>query len=95
MLLGAGLWYGFFGSTATDETKFNGKLDEMCREVEGAQPKKKMSLKTVAKTISALSPKPARASAPAPAPAKEPKPTVASVKASSELEDKLDSLFSE
>tara|TARA_R110000803_G_scaffold114284_2_gene182732 strand:- start:3798 stop:4706 length:909 start_codon:yes stop_codon:yes gene_type:complete len=33
--------------------------------------------------------------APAPAPAKEPKPTVASVKASSELEDKLDSLFSE
>eukprot|EP01047_Picozoa_sp_COSAG01_P064196 COSAG01_NODE_8453_length_2781_cov_1.537286_3_plen_290_part_00 len=27
------LWYGFFGAVVNDESKFNAKIDEMCREL--------------------------------------------------------------
>ena len=33
MLLGVRLWYGFYGSVLESEAAFNGKADELCREL--------------------------------------------------------------
>jgi hypothetical protein len=33
MLIGARMWYGFYGSTVTDEALFQGKIEELCREL--------------------------------------------------------------
>ena len=33
MLLGVRLWYGFYGSVLESEAAFNGKVDELCREL--------------------------------------------------------------
>ena len=33
MLLGVGLWYGFYGSVLESEAAFEGKVDELCREL--------------------------------------------------------------
>ena len=33
MLIGARMWYGFYGSTVTDEVLFQGKIEELCREL--------------------------------------------------------------
>jgi hypothetical protein len=33
MLLGTRLWYGFFGETLQSDTKFQKKMDELCREI--------------------------------------------------------------
>jgi hypothetical protein len=62
MLLGAKLWYGFFGKAVAHEAAFQAKIDEMCRE-----------LGPPAQGVAALAPAtsqiPARAPTPAPAPA--------------------------
>ena len=33
MLLGVRLWYGFYGSVLESEGAFEGKVDELCREL--------------------------------------------------------------
>ena len=33
MILGVRLWYGFFGPTLVSEGAFEGKVDELCREL--------------------------------------------------------------
>jgi len=33
MLLGVRLWYGFYGATLESEGAFEGKVDELCREL--------------------------------------------------------------
>ena len=33
MLLGVRLWYGFYGSVLASEAAFEGKVDELCREL--------------------------------------------------------------
>ena len=33
VLLGVRLWYGFYGSVLESEAAFNGKVDELCREL--------------------------------------------------------------
>ena len=33
MLLGVRLWYGFYGATLESEDAFEGKVDELCREL--------------------------------------------------------------
>ena len=33
MILGVRLWYGFFGTTLGSEGAFEGKMDELCREL--------------------------------------------------------------
>ena len=33
MLLGVRLWYGFFGATLASEDAFEGKMEELCREL--------------------------------------------------------------
>ena len=33
MLLGLRLWYGFYGSVLASEAAFEGKVDELCREL--------------------------------------------------------------
>ena len=33
MILGVRLWYGFYGSTLASESAFQGKVDELCREI--------------------------------------------------------------
>jgi hypothetical protein len=33
MLIGTRMWYGFYGSTVTDEVLFQGKIEELCREL--------------------------------------------------------------
>ena len=33
MMLGVGLWYGFYGSVLESEAAFEGKTDELCREL--------------------------------------------------------------
>jgi hypothetical protein len=33
MMLGVRLWYAFFGSTLTSESAFEGKMEELCREL--------------------------------------------------------------
>ena len=35
MLLGVRLWYGFYGSVLASEAAFEGKVDELCRELGG------------------------------------------------------------
>jgi hypothetical protein len=32
-LLGVRLWYGFYGSTLASEGAFEGKVEELCREL--------------------------------------------------------------
>ena len=36
MLLGVRLWYAFYGSTLASEGAFEGKMDDLCRELQGA-----------------------------------------------------------
>ena len=36
MLLGVRLWYAFYGSTLASEGAFEGKMDELCRELQAA-----------------------------------------------------------
>ena len=33
MMLGVRLWYGFYGSVLESEAAFEGKTDELCREL--------------------------------------------------------------
>ena len=33
MILGMRLWYGFYGSTLASEGAFEGKMEELCREL--------------------------------------------------------------
>ena len=33
MMLGVRLWYAFFGSTLTSDSAFEGKMEELCREL--------------------------------------------------------------
>ena len=33
MLLGVRLWYGFYGATIESDKAFEGKVDELCREL--------------------------------------------------------------
>ena len=33
MLLGVRLWYGFYGTVLESEAAFEGKMDELCREL--------------------------------------------------------------
>ena len=33
MLLGVRMWYGFYGSIVESEGEFEGKVDELCREL--------------------------------------------------------------
>ena len=33
MMLGVRLWYGFFGATLASEGAFEGKMEELCREL--------------------------------------------------------------
>ena len=33
MLLGVRLWYGFYGTTLASEGAFEGKVEELCREL--------------------------------------------------------------
>ena len=33
MILGVRLWYGFFGTTLASEEAFEGKVEELCREL--------------------------------------------------------------
>ena len=33
MMLGVRLWYGFFGATLASEDAFEGKMEELCREL--------------------------------------------------------------
>jgi hypothetical protein len=40
MLLGVRLWYGFYGPMLESEGAFEGKVDELCREL-GEKGKKK------------------------------------------------------
>ena len=54
MLLGTRLWYGFFGTTVTNDDKFHAKIEEMCREI----GKPAVTPKTVVRSVMALSPKP-------------------------------------
>jgi hypothetical protein len=67
MLLGTRLWYGFFETApgAEGEATFQGKMDEMCREL-GAKTKAPPALK---QATAPPAPAPARVATPAPAPA--------------------------
>eukprot|EP01048_Picozoa_sp_COSAG05_P020287 COSAG05_NODE_3408_length_2082_cov_4.481594_2_plen_59_part_00 len=33
MMLGVSLWYGFFGTVLASEGAFEGKMEELCREL--------------------------------------------------------------
>ena len=43
MLLGVRLWYGFYGSVVADDQAFEGKIEELCRELgeKGKVPSKR------------------------------------------------------
>eukprot|EP01047_Picozoa_sp_COSAG01_P033481 COSAG01_NODE_2466_length_7642_cov_5.268991_2_plen_156_part_00 len=50
MILGMRLWYGFYGSTLASEGAFEGKMEELCRELgdRGTRAASQLSVKAAA-----------------------------------------------